>query len=142
MPAGMGVVADVGKAAGGERLLDDGENGVAGFGRDPGVDAVGDDVIERVCGRVIIVDGEAVKLDISSSDGDGDGVGAMDMGGAVIDACETAAGDGWLIASRLKPVPQPSSRTRQFSTAGGARPLSEARAAMIPGWESWKVRSP
>lgn len=94
MPAGMGVVADVGKAVGAKASLDDGENGVAGFRGDPGVDAVGDDVVERVCGRVIIVDGEAVKLDISRADGGSDGIGALDVSLAIIDACETAAGDG------------------------------------------------
>lgn len=37
------------------------------------------------------------------------------------------------MARRLKPVPQPISRTREDSTVGGLRPTSEAMAARFPG---------
>jgi hypothetical protein len=93
VPAGIGVVADIGDSVGCHAMAGYGEHAGANGLRDPGVDAVGDDVVEAGRGALEVSNGEAVELDVAGADGGGDFVSAADVNGVVIDAGEMAGGE-------------------------------------------------
>lgn len=94
VPAGKDVVGDVGDAVGREGLPDDVKNAVANGGGNPGVDAVGDDVVEAVWLGMEIGDGGAAEIGIAGADGGGDFVGAVDVEGVVVETGALRAGEG------------------------------------------------
>jgi hypothetical protein len=115
--AGVGVVADEGDSLGREAFAAEGEEGVADGGRDPGIEAVGEDVVEiggtgDEVAEVGDTEVEVAEVEIAGyATGSGDGLrGEVDAGemalrevvgegdqvpaGAATDLEDAAAGDG------------------------------------------------
>lgn len=98
VPAGVAVVADEGDAVGCEEFSAEAKEAVADGFFDPGVDAVGDDVIEGAKIGAGVHDVEDFEPDVGEAEAGGHGASELDLAGGVVDA-ETgstgeAGGDG------------------------------------------------
>ncbi len=88
VPAGEAVVGDVCDAVGREVAVDDVENFLLHERRNPGIDAVGEDVIELAEIIVDVGDGEVAEIDVGDFQRFDDGFAVCDLARGKIDADE------------------------------------------------------
>ena len=132
--AGQRVEADEGEPARPETLADDAhQRRTDSVGR-PGVDAMGDDIVEVAEPGADIGEVEGVEGGVRRAALHRRRPGARDRRLVDVDPDEFRAGAAIAMAMRLTPSPQPMSRTRAAPMGATSRPSKVAIAPIAAGW--------
>lgn len=135
--AGEGVIADEGDAVGGEETAAEGQESVGYVLGDPGVDAVGDDVVEEAEVWVGVLEGEDIGLeevDVGEAELLDALVAASDGLGGQVKADEVAGGDGVGHGDEVAAFVAADFEDPAMGDGGGVRPWRRAWTARLSGW--------
>ena len=143
LPARKGVVADVGDTVGCEQFAADPQDGGAGIRRDPGVHAVGDDVIERALAGAELADIGLFEADVGDAGGGRHRVAGLDVADGVIDADELGGGQGFGHGEEVRAIATADFEHTRALHAGGMqaqeRGSREEAGGVCPGMGEARV---